>query len=167
MTSQDIINILGLKPLPGEGGYYVESCRSDEILSEGALPGRYDGPRNIHTAIYYLLTPDTVSSMHRVLSDEVFHFYLGDPVEMLQLFPDGSHTVSVIGTDLESGQRPQVVAPRGVWQGCRLVPGGNFALMGTTVSPGFEFSDYEQGVRGDLLRLYPQCESLIVSLTTH
>ncbi len=165
MTSQEIIDILGLKPLPEEGGYYVETYRSDELLAQGLLPSRYSGSRNIHTAIYYLLTPDTVSAMHKVLSDEVFHFYLGDPVEMLQLFPDGSHKVFTIGSDLLSGQKPQVLAPRGVWQGCRLISGGDFALMGTTVSPGFEFSDYEHGVREDLVRAYPQCAPLITALT--
>src|SRR5581483_11176343 len=97
------------------------------------------------TAIYYLLTPDTVSAMHRLATDEIFHFYLGDPVEMLQLRPDGSHRVAILGPDLDAGQRPQIVVPRGVWQGARLVPGGRFALLGTTVAPGFDYADYETG----------------------
>jgi predicted cupin superfamily sugar epimerase len=82
------------------------------------------------------LTPDTFSALHRLASDEVFHFYLGDPVEMLQVWPDGSHRVVLIGTDLAAGERPQVVVPRGIWQGARLRPGGRFALLGTTVAPG-------------------------------
>jgi len=148
-----------------EGGFYFESARSEESIEAGSLPSRYDGPRSLHTAIYYLLTSGSVSTMHRVRSDEVFHFYLGDPVEMLQLFPDGSHKVHMIGTDLAAGQRPQLVVAHGVWQGCRLVSGGDFALMGTTVAPGFEFSDYEQGNREELVRLYPECRELIIGLT--
>ena len=102
--------------------------------------------------------------MHRLASDEVFHIYLGDPVEMLQLFPNGSGNVVTLGQDLEKGMRPQVVVPRGVWQGSRLVPGGRFALLGTTVAPGFEFADYEQGRRDDLLEAYPAFREIILAL---
>lgn len=161
----DIIDLLGLKPLPREGGYYIETFRSDETLQTKLLPPRYSGPRSFHTAIYYLLTPGTVSAIHRVLSDEVFHFYLGDPVEMLQLLPDGSHSVHIIGTDICAGQRPQVIVPRQVWQGCRLMEGGDFALMGTTVAPGFDFEDYEQGDPERLTAQYPACAELIAALT--
>ena len=166
LTAQEIIDILGLEPMPREGGYYVETCRSDEMLGTEVLPARYTGPRRLHTAIYYLLTPDTFSTMHRVVSDEVFHFYLGDPVEMLHLFPDGSHAVLILGSDMVSGQRPQVLVPSGVWQGCRLIDGGEFALMGTTVAPGFEFADYEQGDPDQLTHQYPKCKPLIAALTS-
>src|SRR5260370_38227 len=89
----------------------------------------------------------TFSEMHRLASDEVFHFYAGDAVEMLQLIEGGGGKIVVIGSDLMRGQRPQVVVERGVWQGARLVEGGHWALLGCTVSPGFEFEDYESGVR--------------------
>ena len=85
--------------------------------------------------------------MHRLQTDEIFHFYLGDPVEMLQLGPDDSGKVLILGTNLLRGMRPQVIVPAGVWQGSRLLPGGRFALLGTTVSPGFERADYENGQR--------------------
>ena len=84
-------------------------------------------------------------------SDEIFHFYLGDPVEMLQLLPDGRGKTVTIGLDLRAGMMPQVVVPRGVWQGSRLVAGGKFALLGCTVAPGFDFADYEHGRRTDLI----------------
>lgn len=160
-----IIALLNLKPHPEEGGYFVETYRSPETIPEKALPTRYRGVRRFGTAIYYLLTPETCSAMHRLRSDEIFHFYFGDPVEMLQLLPDGSGKVMTIGLDLLHGMQPQVVAPRGVWQGTRLLKDGRFALLGTTVSPGFEFEDYESGRRDELLRSYPKFRDLIVALT--
>ncbi|HET8530027.1 MAG TPA: cupin domain-containing protein, partial [Methylomirabilota bacterium] len=86
-------------------------------------------------------------------------------VEMLLLRPDGSHHVVVIGTDLEAGQRPQVVVPRGVWQGARLRPGGRLALLGTTVAPGFDYADYETGERAALLASHPAARDLVTALT--
>ena len=112
-----------------------------------------------------MLTPQTFSAIHRLQSDEIFHFYLGDPVEMLQLYPDGSGKIFLIGTDILNGYMPQVIVPKGVWQGSRLIPGGSFALMGTTVSPGFEYSDYETGDRGFLLEKYPELNKKIIALT--
>jgi len=164
MNADEIIEILGLKPLPKEGGFFVETYRADESVN--GLPGRYkDERRAFSTAIYYLLTPDSFSAMHRVRTDEIFHFYAGDRVEMLQLFNDGTGKVVGLGSDLEAGLRPQVVVPRETWQGARLVDGGRFALLGATVAPGFEFSDFELGIRKDLLRLYPGYERLIRLLT--
>src|ERR1041385_8561277 len=88
MTAEEIIALLKLKPHPKEGGFFAETWRADEAIPPGVLPPRYSGPRAIGTCIYYLLTPTTFSAMHRLQSDEIFHFYLGDPVEMLQLWPD-------------------------------------------------------------------------------
>lgn len=165
LTADQIITLLNLKPHPEEGGYFVETYRSPETLSEKALPSRYKGVRLFGTAIYYLLTPETFSAMHRLQSDEIFHFYIGDPVEMLQLWPDGSSRVLILGSDMLNGMQPQVVVPRGVWQGARLLKDGKFALLGTTVSPGFEFVDYEPGKWDDLVKSYPQYQDLIISLT--
>lgn len=160
-----IIETLGLQPLPMEGGYYVETYRSDEMIPRAVLPERYPADRCCSTLIYFLLTPDVFSAMHRVKSDEVFHFYMGDPVEMLMIRPDGAHEVIAIGTNLDAGERPQVVVTQGVWQGCRLRPGGEFALMGCTVAPGFEFDDYEHGKRAELIDSYPECADMIALLT--
>lgn len=85
---------------------------------------------------------------------------------MLQLFPDGSAKVLTLGTDILNGMHPQVIVPKGVWQGARLRSGGRFALLGTTVSPGFEFSDYESGRRESLIDAYPQLQDLIIALTS-
>ena len=165
MDAQEIIEALRLKPHPREGGYFVETYRSCERKKGGTLMSRYSGSRSVSTAIYYLLTPETYSEMHRLQSDELFHFYLGDPVEMLQLWPDGNGCIVKLGTDIAAGMRPQVVVPRGVWQGARLAAGGRYALLGTTVAPGFEYVDYESGVREELLRLYPEFEEMICALT--
>jgi uncharacterized protein len=165
LTPTEIIARLGLQPLPAEGGYFVETYRSSERLLAGLLPHRSHGERSLSTAIYYLLTPDTFSAMHRLPGDELYHFYLGDPVEMLQLREDGLGEKIVLGTDLESGMRPQVLVRGGVWQGSRLVPGGRLALLGTTMAPGFEFADYTPGQREVLLQQYPVFDSLIRALT--
>jgi predicted cupin superfamily sugar epimerase len=165
MTADEIIALLNLKPHPEEGGFYAEIYRSEELIPKAALPARYQGARTFGTAIYYLLTPATFSAMHRLQSDEVFHFYLGDPVEMLQLAPDGSGKIVALGTDLQAGMQPQIVVPRGVWQGSRLRTGGKFALLGCTVAPGFEFADYEHGRRDELIEKHPSFRDQITALT--
>ena len=164
-SAQEIIELLGLEPLEVEGGWYRELWRSNLIVEPGGLGGAYPSARSLGTSIYYLLTAESVSAMHRLPSDELFHFYLGDPVQMLQLFPGGEGKVLLLGTDLAVGQRPQVLAPGMVWQGCRLAAGGRFALMGTTVAPGFEFEDFTLGRRDDLIREYPSYAELITLLT--
>jgi predicted cupin superfamily sugar epimerase len=166
MTAGDVKMLLGLMPHPREGGWYVRTYESEEMVpAANFADGRYSGPRRTGTAIYYLLEPETFSEMHLLQSDEIFHFYAGDAVEMLQLFADGSSKRIVIGNDLAEGNTPQVVVPRGVWQGSRLVQGGSWALLGCTVSPGFEFEDYAQGRREALIAGWPEAAELIRALT--
>jgi hypothetical protein len=165
LNAQRLKTLLKLVPLSIEGGYFAETYRSSDMISQECLQGRYSGSRSVGTAIYYLLEPNTFSEIHRVASDEIFHFYLGDPVEMLQLWPDGSGRRVPIGTDVENGMAPQVVVPHGVWQGARLVGGGEFALLGCTVSPGFEYADYESGSRSALIEAYPAHREMIRALT--
>jgi len=164
MTAEDVIELLRLQSHPVEGGYFRETYRSGETLPAIVLP-RQRGDRSISTAIYYLLTPNTVSALHRLPGDEVFHFYLGDPVRMLQLWPDGSTQTLTLGTDLKSGQVPQLVVPGGVWQGSVLVDGGKFALLGATMAPGFDYADYTSGNRRELTSKYPEAAALIARLT--
>ncbi len=165
MTAEQIIEFFGMRPLPGEGGFYVETYRCREKIAQVKLPARYASDRSFSTAILYLLTPDTFSALHRVKSDEVFHFYLGGPVTMLQLHPDGASEVITLEQDILSGQRVQVTVPRDSWQGCFLNKGGKFALMGTTVAPAFETADFEPAQRQDLLQRYPSQRNLIIQLT--
>jgi len=165
LTAEQVREILKMQPHPIEGGYFVETYRSAQRLPASASGGAYGGERAMATAIYYLLTPDTFSAMHRLPTDEIFHFYLGDPVEMLQLRPDGTGGTVVLGPDLAAGMRLQHVVPTGTWQGSRLAPGGKFALLGTTMSPGFDPRDYESGRREELIARYPGWASVIAMLS--
>ena len=165
LTPQRIIDLLNLKPLTPEGGYYSETYRSDESIAREALPDRYGGPRSLGAAIYYLLTPGAFSALHRLATDEVYHFYLGDPVELLQLLPDTSSKTVMLGHNIMQHSVLQVTVKRGVWQGSRLAAGGRFALLGTTTAPGFEEGYYEHGDRDKLLAAYPAARDLIMALT--
>jgi len=165
LTAEKIIELLKLEPLAIEGGYFCETYRCPLTLPGSSLPDAYTGERSFSTAIYYLLTPDNFSLMHQVPGEEVFHFYLGDAVEMLHLNQDGTGEVVTMGTDIEAGMHPQVVVPGGVWQGARLVSGGRYALMGTTMAPGFDYADYTNGVRADLCSQYPDYAELITERT--
>jgi predicted cupin superfamily sugar epimerase len=166
MTADEVKKTLGLVPHPREGGFYIRTYESGERIPATAFSdGRYSGARHTGTAIYYLLEPGTFSEMHRLKSDEIFHFYAGDPVEMLQLRADGKGEIIRIANRLELGERPQVVVPRNVWQGSHLAPGGKWALLGCTVSPGFEFDDYETETREALCAGWPAFSQLIGELT--
>jgi predicted cupin superfamily sugar epimerase len=156
-TAEDVIAALGLEPHPLEGGFFRETYRTAQKM--------HGQERALATAIYYLLTPQTVSTVHRLPGDEMFHFYLGDPVHQLHLRPDGSGAVVTLGPDVLAGQRPQVLVPGGVWQGACLADGGRLALLGTTMSPGFAYPDYETGGRADLTAQYPGFADLIRTLT--
>ena len=166
MTVDEVKTLLGLQPHPREGGWYVRTWESPEFLAaESFADARYPGPRRTSTAIYYLLEPETFSEMHVLQSDEIFHHYLGDAVEMLQLFADGSTVVTLIGKDIVAGQKLQHVVPRGVWQGSRLSQAQGWALLGCTVSPGIEFADYRDASAEELLEKWPSEAERIRALT--
>jgi hypothetical protein len=165
ITADELIKLLHLEPLSLEGGFFVETYRSKDLVPQTALPPGYSGARSVCTAIYYLLTPDTFSAIHRLHGDEIFHFYLGDPVEILQLGPESKAGIATLGPDLARGMMLQYVVPGGVWQGSRLREGGRYALLGTTVAPGFDYQDFELGARSALQEQYPQFSSLISQLT--
>ena len=166
MTADEVKKILGLQPHPREGGWFVRTWESEEFVAASCFDdGRYDGARRTSTAIYYLLEPETFSEMHVLKSDEIFHHYMGGAVEMLQLFEDGHSERVVIGKDLEAGERPQCVVRRGVWQGSRLLREEGWALLGCTVSPGFEFVDYEDAGAEELVARWPGEAEMIRGLT--
>lgn len=174
MTADEVKRILQLEPHPREGGSFRQMYQSAALFSatifgNSSDPVHYDGPRRLSTAIYYLLEPGNFSEMHRLASDEVFHHYGGAPVEMLQLWPGGQIAKIVLGMDLAAGQRPQVVVPKGVWQGSRVLHreevAETWALMGCTVSPGFDYADYETGTRAELTGRYPEVWQMIHDLT--
>ncbi len=159
MTSEEIKALLKLEPHLVEGGFYRRTYTSTATVELA------HGARAQSTAIYYLLEPGTFSEMHVLDSDEIFHFYLGDPVEMLQLYPDGSSALFTLGSDLLAGQQVQVVVPAGVWQGTRLIGEGKVALLGCTVTPGFDFADYRSGSYEELSAQWPAEAERIRKLT--
>ena len=154
-----IKELLALEPHPVEGGWFRRTyCAGQRVITPY-------GARHESTAIYYMLETGAFSELHQLKHDEVFHFYLGDPVEMLQLLPDGSSEVIRIGTNLEAGERPQVVVPACVWQGTRLLPGGQVALLGCTVAPGFDYADYTRASAEQLSAQWPAEADRIRALT--
>ena len=158
VTAEDIIQALHLVPLEGEGGMVAETYASDEFC----------GSRRCGSAIYYLLSGEAFSHLHKLSADEIWHFYYGDPVELVQIRDcDGVKTSSVLGADVMCGQRPQVVVEKGSWQGARLVPGGEhgFALMGTTMTPAYSQDDFVCANRDELLARFPEHETDILKLT--
>jgi predicted cupin superfamily sugar epimerase len=159
MTADEIKSLLKLEPHPVEGGHFRRTYTS--ALSIDLPRGR----RPAGTAIYYLLEPGTFSEMHVLDSDEIFHFYLGDPVEMLQLYEDGGSAVFTLGHDLMDGQHVQLVVPGGVWQGTRLIGEGKVALLGCSVTPGFDFADYRNATFAELAAKWPKEAKRIKALT--
>ena len=156
LTPEEIIDLLDLTPLPVEGGYFRQTYLSRETIPVESLPMRYRSAKPFSSVIYYLLFDDLVSALHRLPTDEVYHHYLGDPVELLLLLPDGGSQVAVLGPDLAAGQQVQFVAPAGAWQGSRILPGGSYALMGTTMAPAYTDDDFELGDSEELIKSYPE-----------
>jgi predicted cupin superfamily sugar epimerase len=151
LTPPDVIRLLNLSPPPVEGGHFRETYRSPHS-----------------TAIYYLLEGVGLSEMHRLPGDEVYHFYAGDPLETLLLFPDGIGRQVTLGTDLAVGQVPQLVIPGGVWQGSVRTAGAHgWVLIGATMAPGFEYADYVRGKRAELSAGWPAFATAIAERTPH
>jgi predicted cupin superfamily sugar epimerase len=154
-----MVAALGLEPHP-EGGYFRETFRSP--LTVGGLP--HGGPRAASTAIYYLLPAGAFSAFHRVRSDELWHFYAGDALELHTLDDGGRHTLTRLGPDVASGERPQAIVTAGVWQAARTV-GARFTLCGCTVAPGFDFADWQLASHDELVRAFPAHVEIVRSLT--
>lgn len=159
MTADQIKKLLNLDPHPVEGGFFRRTYTSSANVE---LPR---GTRPQSTAIYYLLEPRHFSELHVLDSDEIFHFYFGDPVEMLHLYPDGTSAVLTLGRDLAAGHQVQLVVPAGVWQGMRLIGSGKVALLGCTVVPGFNYADYHNGTFAELSARWPEQSDRIKALT--
>ena len=154
MDAKDWIETLGLREHP-EGGYFREVYRAGERISASALPPRFDGERCFSTAIYYLLSSGSVSTFHRIRQDEIWHFYDGSPVN-IYIIDKRRMTVLRLGRDPAKGQLPMVAIPQGAIFGAELKNPKSHALLGCTVSPGFEFDDFELIPRADLLQQFPE-----------
>ncbi len=157
LNYKEYIDQLNLEPHP-EGGYFKETYRSSTHLEN---LNNFEGPRNCSTAIYFLLTNDSKSHLHRIKSDEMWHFYAGDPLKVVMLNQNGEYRETIIGPDLKRGQVFQFLVPKGCWFGAEVLEGGTFSLVGCTVSPGFDFSDFELADRKTLSQSFPQHQSFI------
>ena len=157
------IRLLELAPHP-EGGYYKETYRAPESISQAALPARYHGDRVFGTSIYFLLKSQERSSFHRLASDEIWHYHQGGSADIHMVFADGKLQTRRIGAVAERGDSLQVAIPKGCWFAAE-VSSGDFILVGCTVAPGFEFDDFELGGRQQLLTTYPQHKTLIEKFT--
>eukprot|EP00039_Didymoeca_costata_P024219 m.9654 g.9654 ORF g.9654 m.9654 type:complete len:171 (+) comp4106_c0_seq2:174-686(+) len=151
---QFYIKELKLKPHP-EGGYFKETYRSDIQFND----------RNLASSIYYMTVKGSFSHIHRIKSDEMWHFYAGGPLRVLEILPNGEGKETLLGPNLDKGQRLQYVVKAGSWFGSLPVEGEDYSLVGCTVSPGFDFEDFELGVKEELLKEYPDRENIITTLT--
>lgn len=152
------ISVLELHPHP-EGGFYKETYRSDDTT---ATP---HGERNLSTAIYFLLEKGNFSAFHRIKSEEVWHFYDGDPLSVYVIHGNGTLQEIKLGLDLGKGQTPQAVVPANCWFASMVAEGGSFSLVGCTVAPGFDFRDFEMAKRTELVTDFPQHLEIISKLT--
>lgn len=163
-SAEFLISQLQLSPHP-EGGYFRQTYSDEVTIEASALPAGFAGARSASTAIYFLLRDGDFSAFHRIESDELWHFYAGDPLEVIVLKADGMLEVILLGSDIAGGQVFQAVVRAGQWFGSRLVQGGSFALVGCTVAPGFHFDDFEMARRDDLIDTFPQHRTVIEQMT--
>lgn len=156
-----LVSQLNLTPHP-EGGWYRETFRSHgKFEGEGEFP---EG-RNFFTSIYFLISGDNFSALHRIRSDESWHFYSGDPLEIVEIDTEGSLRSVILGPNIENGQQLQYTVPAGNWFGSRVLRGGQYSLVGCTVAPGFDFRDFEMAGRDQMISMYPAHEAVITQMT--
>jgi predicted cupin superfamily sugar epimerase len=163
-SARDLIRHFELQPHP-EGGYFRQTYKSQGAIAHNALPAAYDGGRAYATMIYYLLPKGAKSHLHRLHSDEMWHFYLGGPMHVAQIHADGREETVTLGQDIVRGEQLQSVVPAGTWFGAYPAEGTEYSFVGCTVAPGFEFADFELAEREALLRQYPHARRIIELLT--
>ncbi len=164
-TAKEIKTMLGLEPHP-TCGFVAETYRSTLKIPASALPEAYEGDRPYGSALYFLVTPDAQIVMHRIRSDQLYHHYLGDSLEVLLLYPDGTGEVVTVGSDLGAGERPQLFLPGGTFHTSRLAAGVGYALLASTEWPGVEPPDVEHGDIEALMEAYPSMREEIGAFTS-
>lgn len=164
LDSKIIIEKLELQPHP-EGGYFKEVYRSNEIIKNTGLPGRFTGDRNFGTSIYYLLEKEQFSTFHKLKSDETWHFYYGSSLLLHKIDESGNYNKIILGNDLTNGEVFQFTVLRNCWFAAEVADKNSFSLIGATVSPGFDFSDFEMGKRDELVSKFPGYKEFITRLT--
>lgn len=158
------IQKLGLQKHP-EGGYYKEVYRSDETIPQALLPIRFKGDRCFSTSIYFLLESDSFSAFHRIQSEEIWHFYKGTSLTLYVITDDGCLTLMQLGDNIDDNEFLQIVIPRNVWFAAKVNAKNSFTLVGCTVAPGFDFTDFELADCKKLCERFSQHEAVIKSLT--
>lgn len=164
MSVEEIIERLELQPHP-EGGYYRETYRSEGSIPADVLNSGFPAPRNFCTSIYYLLTRGNFSAFHRLKQDELWFYHGGDSLIVHEIRPDGMYIRHEVGNPLSIGRAPQTMVPAGSWFASEISPGGEWALVGCVVSPGFDFDDFELADSGELLGAFSQHKEVIERLT--
>lgn len=163
-TADYWIEILEMQRHP-EGGYFKETYKCVEDIEGNALPDRFEGNRSMSTAIYFLLRKEDFSAFHKIKSDEIWHFYEGQGLEIFYFDLDGELKTILLGRNPEKGEVFQAVVPANCWFGSRVASGSDYALVGCTVAPGFDFQDFEMAERQELIADYPQFGEIISQLT--
>lgn len=160
----NLIHTLNLQPHP-EGGYYRETYRSEGEINQESLNEIYLGKRNYSTCIYFLLTSETFSAFHKIHQDEIWHYYDGSPLNLHIISPQGEYSKIIIGREIENGQVPQFIVKGGNWFAADIINDDDFTLLGCTVSPGFDYNDFELAKRNELIEKFPQHKKIIAELT--
>jgi uncharacterized protein len=160
LTARDLIDLLHLEPHP-TCGFVAETYRSKDRIAAGGLSAPFSGGRPVGSALYFLVTPDRPVRLHRIRNDQLYHRYLGDPLEVLALYPDRSHAVNVVGCDLAAGENVQLFLPGGTFHTARLQAGGTWFLGASTEWPGVEPSDVELGDPDELQAQFAAAARLI------
>jgi uncharacterized protein len=163
ITPQQLIQQFNLQPHP-EGGWYKETYKSTELLPQAALPQRFNGDRSFSTAIYFLLEQGNFSAFHKIKSDECWHFYTGEPLDVYIINQQGALNIIELGNDINKGYVFQYVVPANCWFASRPAAESNFCFVGCTVAPGFDFEDFELADADELSKLYPQHRDIIQEL---
>lgn len=164
MKAAYLVKVLDLQPHP-EGGFYRELYRSEGRISGRELGQGIGGDRNFSTAIYFLIEKDNFSAFHRIKSDETWHFYYGDTLEVLEIYDDGKLQITHVGNKIEEGDVFQYTVKANTWFGSRVKKGGSFSLVGCTVAPGFDFRDFEMADRRRLQADFPELKEIISTMT--
>ncbi len=163
ITAKQLVDKFNLAPHP-EGGFFKETYRSPESIPKTFLPKRFSGERNYSTAIYFLLEKGNFSAFHKIKSDEGWHFYAGQTLLVHVIHLNGRLETIRMGNDILNGEQVQAIVPAECWFASEPAPDTDFAFVGCTVAPGFDFNDFEMAKMEDLLKQYPQHRSLITRL---
>ena len=166
LSAKEIIEILYLKPHP-EGGYFKENYRSKGVIKNNSLDFEADGERNYSTSIYFLLNENDFSAFHKIRQDEIWHFYAGSTLLLHTINPNGNYNLIRIGNNLENGDFFQFVVPAGTWFASEVENKTSYSFCGCTVSPGFDFRDFEMPSGKTLSKIYPEHQEIIKRLSNN